>query len=219
MIGRQYTDSLGGERVDSDPRDPVAGTELAEEDAERMVAVDLIAAIGGDQESGEHVDPAGDDPEDVQRRLVGPVNILEDDDGDIALELLHQRRRQLVRPRRSGCDSLELAAGHAGDVEEGAQRTRREQRVAGAPEETPLVLRAAEPANERGLAHSGLPADEGEPAATGRGDRPEKVVEGFELLGALQQLAAPCGGRIHENNDADGGASSQPRTAPSDQDG
>ncbi len=170
MVHRERLDGLWREWVDADARGPVAGAELAEQDAERMVAVDLIAAIRGDQERGERVDPAGDDPENVQRRLVGPVNVLEDDDRDLALELLHERRRKLVRPRGGGCDSLELAAGHAGDVEKGAQRARGEQRVAGAPEETPLVLRGAEPANERGLADPGLPPDEDEPAEAGRGD-------------------------------------------------
>ena len=76
------------------------------------------------------------------------------------------------------------------DIEEGAERTRREERVALAPEHTPGP-RAAELLDDGGLADAGLPRHEHEPPAAVRRVL-ERVVERSEDLFPLEQLGVPA---------------------------
>jgi hypothetical protein len=45
-----------------------------------MGAIDLVVAIGRQHERGERLDTAAEQSQDVERRLVGPVQVLEHDD-------------------------------------------------------------------------------------------------------------------------------------------
>jgi hypothetical protein len=65
-------------------------------------------------------DSARKELEDVQCRLVRPVQVFEHDDAGL-LELVHERRDHLVRGWTRPEQALELAAYDPGDVEEGAQ--------------------------------------------------------------------------------------------------
>ena len=79
---------------------------------------------------------AREQAEHVEGRLVGPVQVLEHQDGrvhrpELAQEALHHGVRRRVR----GGELLELAAGRLRDVEQRTERARGEQRVAGSRED------------------------------------------------------------------------------------
>ena len=155
-----------------------------------MATVELVVAEGRDDERWKRLDPTPDDPQDVERRLVGPVQVLNDDDGGGGPpELAHQRGGELVRPDAARRSSLELAARRLGDVEERPKRTRCEERVARAPQNTHRTLVVAEPSRECRLSHPGLSSHEHEPAVSGRNDGSKRVRKRRELIGALEQLA------------------------------
>ena len=81
----------------------------------------------------------------------------------MALELRDECRLHLVRPRAFVDESFVVASRHSGDVEQRAERARREQRIANTPQH-PCVFRslAAEAAEQRRLPHSRFTRDENE---------------------------------------------------------
>jgi len=89
----------------------------AEHDPGRVVSVELVIPEARDHECGCALDPAPDEPEDVERGLVRPVDVLEDQDGRAVLELGHQRRDDVVRPRARLDEPAEIPAGSFGDSE------------------------------------------------------------------------------------------------------
>ena len=58
------------------PPDVLGRRQLSEHDPERMRRVELIVAVAGDDEDWHRLHPAGQQPEDVERRLVRPVQVL-----------------------------------------------------------------------------------------------------------------------------------------------
>ena len=79
------------------PADRRTRGELAEHDPQRIGDVELVVAVAGDDERGHRLDPAGEQAEDVERRLVGPVHVLEHEDG---------RAPSAAAPRASAADDL-----------------------------------------------------------------------------------------------------------------
>ena len=138
--------------------------------------------------AGNGIASASEQPQDVERRVVGPVQVLEHDD--------RRGARGEARPASAATRSLgvtpasdqrrELAAGLVGDVDERAERTGREQRLAGATEDVD-VQPVAEGADQRGLADARLTGDQNQPAAPGGRDGVQFGFERGKLLGALQQ--------------------------------
>ena len=108
-----------------------------------MGAVELVVAVGGEYESGSTLDPADEELQHVERGLVRPVHVLDDQDRRRPRpQLAHERRRDHVRSGAALDELLELAARELGDVEQRPERPRREQGVAGAPQD-PRARRAA----------------------------------------------------------------------------
>jgi len=58
----------------------VLAAECAEHPLQRVVAVDLVVAVAHHQHCREVRNPAPDEAQDVQRRVVGPVRVLDDQD-------------------------------------------------------------------------------------------------------------------------------------------
>ena len=185
----QLADRPLRERRDDDPRDRSRRAQLPEHQCERVRAVELVVAVAGQDERGHGLDLACQQAHHVERRLVGPVEVLEHENGGASAgQLADERAGDLVRPSVARDELLELAARQFGYVEQGAQRARREQRRAGAPEDprrvAPLI---AELPNQSGLADARLAPDEDHrPGPTG-GDRVERVSQGRQLIGALEQ--------------------------------
>jgi hypothetical protein len=67
------------QRCDLDACRPLAKRHLAEQDPEQMPPVELVVPEGRDDEHRQRLDPARDDPQHLERRLVRPVQILDHD--------------------------------------------------------------------------------------------------------------------------------------------
>jgi hypothetical protein len=124
---------------------------------------------------------------DVQRRLIGPVEVLQDDHGRTA-NGAPQRSEHLAGGGAPLGHLRQLAADLGGDVDQGAERTRREQRLAGAGQHRGRSLPLTEGAHERRLAHPRLAAQHDHLAAPAATHRRKPVVELGEVAVALQQL-------------------------------
>src|SRR5262245_62670811 len=86
-------------------------------------------------------------------------------------QLAHQRGGDLMWRRPARDELAELPSSGLGEVEEGAERTRGEKGVAGAPENARrLAERVAELAQQDGLPDPRLAADQHEPPGPLGGD-------------------------------------------------
>jgi hypothetical protein len=161
--------------------------QLTQRHAQRVPTVQLVVAVAGDQQRRDARDPPAAQPQHVERRLVGPVHVLEHDDrrpAQLAQERRgHDVRRCALRHRRG-----ELAAGDRADVLQGTQRGEREERVALTPQDLRVAV-LAEAAQQGGLADARLAGHEHQPAAA----RHERGVERRERVRALQQRALDRG--------------------------
>ena len=77
MTGRQHPNTARCQRLDADACQPRRG-EVAEHSPQGMVRADLIVSHGTEDQRGRCTDSAPDEPEKVQRRLVGPVEVFHD---------------------------------------------------------------------------------------------------------------------------------------------
>jgi hypothetical protein len=89
----------------------------------------------GDQQRGRGLEPPAKKAQQVDRGLVGPVHVLDDDEVQHPrlAHLPQQRAEELVAARSRSAQLRKRAAKLRGDVEQRTERTRREQPVAGAP--------------------------------------------------------------------------------------
>jgi hypothetical protein len=153
-----------------------------------MAQLELVVAVGGEDQDGCGVGLPRQQPQDVEGGLVGPMQVLEHEHRRRAAgELARQRRRDLVRALLAGDDVREVAPGVLGDVEQRAQGARREQRVARAPQDprgSPMVV--GEAAHQRRLAGAGLAGHERHAPARGAAYRVQHRPERVELARALQ---------------------------------
>jgi hypothetical protein len=144
--------------------------EIAQQHAHRGLRRDLIGAAGQDQQDTAALEPAAEELHQIERRLVGPVDVLDDQQRRLAplAELVQQAGKQR-RARRFAFElGQELAPQLARDVIERAERRRREQGIAMALENAQAGrLRPHEPFDEGGLADAGLAAHQGDAAFAG----------------------------------------------------
>ena len=184
----ELRDRRGRERAQPQAAGRFARRQLADHDAQPVPPVELVVAVAREHERGNGVDPAGEQLQDVEGRLVRTLQILEHEDRRrLPPQLASERRRNLMRLRSCLDEVLELSADGFGDVEEGPERTRSEQRVARAPEQPRagggVVTEASE---ESSLADAGLAPDEHEtsthplPHVRERGGERRQLVLAFE---------------------------------------
>ena len=133
-----------------------------------MDRVELVVAVGRDDENGNGLDPAGEQPQDVEGSLVRPVHVFEHEDGrSMRAHVANERRHDLVRLRAALDQCAQLAADAFRYGKKRSERARREEHVAGAPEHAiPLRLLVAELADERRLPDPCLAGHEHEAPAT-----------------------------------------------------
>ena len=117
------------------------------------------------------------------------MDVLDDHDvGPACAELAQQSSGDVGRSGVVGEQLPELAAGVLGDVHQRAQRARREQRVAGAPEHARRrALLGCERAHERRLSDTRLAADEQHPARVARAGGVQGAAQDPERICALEQ--------------------------------
>jgi hypothetical protein len=154
---------------------------------------DLVVPVGDDHQGGRKTEPAGQEPEQVQGRLVGPVDVLDHQHGlhpGIAQPFEQSGKQHL--PRRPVAKQLvEPAAERGGDVGQRAQRSRGGQRVTGAPwDPGGLPVPKGELLDQRRLADACLTPDQDQSPATGPSLR-EPTAEGVERRFPLEERHAP----------------------------
>ncbi len=74
-----------------------ARRQLAEHPPQRVDTVELVVPIGREHERRDSFDPPDEQPQNVERGLVRPVQILEDEDARHPPQLTQERNRDLVR--------------------------------------------------------------------------------------------------------------------------
>ena len=194
---RQLRDPLGRQRRERQRLTPSRGRELAEDDPQGIEAVELVVAVGREYERRRAAHPPAEHTHDVERRLVGPVDVLQDE---------HERPPTVTRAEERGSDRVrttsvdrlgDRARCLGGDLEDRPERRRREEGVAGAPEDRGgFAELVGEPPHQRGLADPGLPAHEDE-AALPLPRLRECLMERRKGLASLHELGARRRGDCH----------------------
>ena len=177
----------GGERTEGQPIG--RRCQLAEDQTESLRAAELIRPVAGQHESGCGGDAASEQGEQIERRLVRPVEILEHEYGGTSRsQLTQQAEHDLVWSSAGGEQILQLAAGELGDVEQRCQRTRGPHRLAPAPQDADAaVALLAEQAQQRRFAHPGLARQEQHLADAVQPHRVQRVPEDIEAVFPLEQ--------------------------------
>jgi hypothetical protein len=160
---------------------------LPQHNPQPMCTVKLIP-IAGDEQRRNSLDTPPEQPQNVERRLVSPMNILKHDNRRRPTACLaHQRRRNIRRPRAALKRSGELAARELRDIEQRSERARREKRVATTPQDTcRAVRRFTKPSQQHRLPDPRLATDEDEAAARAIPHYPQALLEHRELAAAFQ---------------------------------
>ena len=154
-----------------------------------MCAVELVVTVSEDHEHAHRVHPTAEHSDHVERRLVRPVEILEDEHRLAALELLSQRVEHFVGTTPTLDDVVERPVRLACDVGEGVQGSWCEQRVAMSLEDARRMPEArGERAHEGRLSDPGLARDEHEPSRA-RSRLRVSATEGRECVLSLKEAA------------------------------
>src|SRR5262245_15076084 len=143
-----------------------------------MSSIELVVAVRRDDEHRSGFYPATHQTQHVERSLIGSVDVLEHENRRRSrLQLLDECGGHLMRPRPAFDQRCELAPGRAGDVEQRAEWTGREERVACTGQETRrLRMLIAEGPHERRFPYTSLAADEYQPAAGAIEDSPKRIL-------------------------------------------
>jgi hypothetical protein len=161
--------------------------QIPEHEAQRVVALQRVVAVGRDHQRRHPLHPPAEQLHDVERRLVGPVEVFQDDDGR-----LPDRAAQRPEDLAGGCAALghlrQLSAHLVGDVDQRPERSRREERLARPGQHPDGLLALAERTHDRRLADPRLAAEHDHLPAPAATNLREAVVELREVAIALQQL-------------------------------
>jgi len=163
------------------------GDQVAEDRAQRMVDPHRVA-IGQHQQQGQARDPAGEEPHEVERRLVGPVQVLHHEHSRTRTQGVEHRREDLVLGRGAAQQCGHRRAQLVRDVAQRPQRAGGAQRVAHAPQRLRARL-LDEGAQQDGLADARLAGDEDDGAVAGDGAA-SALVEQVKGVLAFQELHA-----------------------------
>ena len=125
--------SLGRKRPDRHAER--AGTEFPKQCAQRMTPGELVVAKRRDHKSRHGRESPSEQTQDVKRRFVCPVDVLDQNDGGPGRELADELGRERVRLRPTRRNTRKLATYAVGDLEERAKRARSVQRLAGGAED------------------------------------------------------------------------------------
>ena len=146
-----------------------------------------VVAAGEDQAAGRAQQAAAQQRHEVERGVVGPVQVLDDQHG-AAGELVQGRRQHPLAGAVDGGE--QRAARLAGDVVQRAERARRDQRITGAPQDP--LLRSPPSPRRRGRSCRSPPRRSrprsgrrcGTPLSRSRGPRGRGLVQAAPTSGA-----------------------------------
>src|SRR5690349_17635615 len=98
---------------------------MAQHDPQRMGSADLLVAVGTDEQYPGRTEPSGEEGQEVQRRLVGPVQVVDDQDpaqGIDAPQSLQDGREERPSPGGLALEQyLDPGRQLRRDVDEGAE--------------------------------------------------------------------------------------------------
>ena len=77
---RERQDRVPRERWDLESAGRGPGCERAEHHPKRMCPIELVVSVAEDDERGDRIDPSADQPDNVERRLIRPLDVVEDED-------------------------------------------------------------------------------------------------------------------------------------------
>ena len=165
--------------------------EVAEGHPDGIGHAEGVVAVGRDDQHGQAAQPPPQVAQHVERRLVGPVQVLEHHDGRTrGAQPLPERGEELLSGRVPAHRRPRRAAQQLGDLDDGAQWAWRELAVAPTPQPPGVGLRLThgrlDGLDQRRLADPGLPGDQHEAAVTGAGLRRIRD-EGLDLRAAFEQ--------------------------------
>ena len=177
--GGQALDRAGAERRKLDA--PHRGRrQVADDRAQRMLVVHLVVAIADGQHHAQPVQPAAEELEKIERGVVGPVRILDDQHrghGMAGAAVEHQLE-DLVPVGGLRDRAREVAADLAGDVLQRRQRMGREQSFAAAPQHARLLVVCRRELPKQGcLADPGLAGHQGNAPARSAHETLERCLE------------------------------------------
>src|SRR5438309_2043902 len=156
-----------------------------------MTPGELVIAIGHQNQSRNLIDPPSQQSHYIQRCLVRPMDVLDDENRRFPpAQLVDNRDGHLARHPPASNYLFELAADRRSYVEQGTQRMRCEKRIAGAGYYPDVSLVASEATDQHCLADSSLTGHQHQ-ASSGCGiDCAEVFSERREVFGSFQQVAA-----------------------------
>ncbi len=172
ILGRpgQRRHRLERERLEIQTLGRVSG-QLSQQAIQRMVGSHQLRPPRQDDERRDAVNAAAHVSQQFERRLVGPVHVLEDDTrGCAAAADAGAKRGEDVMARRARRQQrLDVGPEIRGHVHQRTERTRRVERLARAPEELRVLRRGGfERQEQRRLADAGLAGERDDAAAHAR---------------------------------------------------
>ncbi len=188
-VADEGCDAFWGEKRDIEAAVAEGSRKVAEHGAEPMILIELVVAVGDQDQAARRVHASAEETERVERCLVRPVSVL-DHHHRGQRKLVEQRRVPLVPvPALERSCNRRLARRH---VVERPKRAGRRERVTRPPEHAHAAGKiGAEGAHEARLAHAGLPADEDDPARAGA----RLVQQGAELRQEFLRSTSSTGSR------------------------
>ncbi|HJU97626.1 MAG TPA: hypothetical protein VJ644_06610 [Jiangellaceae bacterium] len=180
------------ERRQADAARVALRRELADHGTQRVGRGECVVAVGDKHEPPPAAQASADEPQQVERGVIGPVHVLDDEHGERALgtrctEAIEHGVEQNVTRRARAAQPVELLAESRGEVEEGPERPRRREAVAGTPRPAGVIQTPLQRLDERRLADACLARDEHHPAVAGA--RVSRVLlQGGKLRLALEEL-------------------------------
>ena len=159
---------------------------IAEQHTQWVADTDLVVADDADGERAGLRDASQHEPQEVDGALIGPLQVVEDEHRRRSAQIVVDGVENVVGLIAFGQHGLGGGCEPVGEVVNRAERSRRRQRVARAPQHA-LVFDPAvdERLDERRLARPGLPRHENHAAAA----RPRVVGPGDDLA----ELMIPIG--------------------------
>ncbi len=181
---RELADRVDGQGRQSQPFDAGRG-QAAEDQPQRMVGAELVVPAGHDGEAAGGPHAAGQQHDEVQRGLVGPLQVLDDEQRGPGAQLVEQHGQHLVDRRPASHDLGQRAGGVRRQVGERTERSGGEEALAPTrPHADAGVVSGL--IDERTLADAGFSGQEDQSAARGGGLDQSRPQAGLRSL-PLQQ--------------------------------
>jgi hypothetical protein len=109
------------QRLQVEPFDSCRCREVSDHGPQRVRRMQLVVAKRRDHESARPFDATPEQAEDVERRLVGPVEVFQHEHGRLSVQLLDEGTEHLVRPGVAPDQLRKRAACLGGDSAIGAK--------------------------------------------------------------------------------------------------